>query len=468
MFIRSRREFIKATLTSAAGLGAFAKFGEMALLASPSANYQALVCIFLSGGNDGHNMVIPINITTSQNSYALYAQGRQSLAQPLGKLQAPIQNGPDTYGLHPLMPEIAALYQAGNAAIVANVGMLVQPTTRAVFQSQNLAKLPAQLFSHSDQTNQWQSAIPNGTSPTGWGGRVEDTLQQPYNAGAGFTPITATGGCGLFCTGAQTFAATVPVGGASLLNGATTPERLNAVNQLIGTNIVSGFDNGLKLVTAANTTFLRGVGFSATLTNALKGVALKSVFPGTLIGQQLQTVAQIISIQQALGVRRQVFFCNLGGFDTHGAQLATQDPLLQQLSQAVGAFQGCLSQELQAYQNNVITFTASEFGRTLQPNGSGGTDHAWGSHHFVIGAGAASGGPLYGGKVYGQFPSLALNGPDDANARGTLVPSTSVDQYAATMAQWFGVTGSLQGSIDTIFPYVKNFPTNNLGFLNLS
>jgi uncharacterized protein (DUF1501 family) len=175
MLIRSRRNFMKTALTSVGALGAFGKFGEINALASTSAPYEALVCIFLNGGNDGHNMVVPI--TTAQQNYNLYAQGRQSLALPQAGLQV-IQDGSDTYGLHPLMPEIANLYQAGNAAILANVGMLVQPTTRQIYQANNGALLPAQLFSHSDQTNQWQSAIPNGSSPTGWGGRVEDGFQQ--------------------------------------------------------------------------------------------------------------------------------------------------------------------------------------------------------------------------------------------------------------------------------------------------
>jgi uncharacterized protein (DUF1501 family) len=456
MLIRTRRDFLKAAVTSVGALGAFARFGEMNALASTTAPYQALVCIFMAGGNDGHNMVIPIS--TALQSYSVYAQGRQGLAQPQANLQGPIHNGNDVYGLHPLMPEIATLYNAGNAAILANVGMLVQPTTRQIFQSNNLALLPAQLFSHSDQTNQWQTAIPNGTSPTGWGGRVEDNLQAQYNANANFTSITSTSGCGLFCTGQQTFAATVPVGGVSLLQGATTPSRLAAVQQLMT------FDNGLKLVQAANTTFSRGVGFSTSLTNALKSVKLKSVFPASLIGQQLETVAQIISIQSQLGVNRQIFFCQLGGFDTHGAQLGIQDPLLQQLSQAVGAFYNSLANEI-GQDKNTVTFTASEFGRTLQPNGNAGTDHAWGSHHLIVSAGAAKGGPLYGGKFYGQFPSLVLNGPDDANTRGTLVPTTSVDQYAATLAQWFGVSPA---NVSGIFNYVHNFPTSNLGFLNLS
>lgn len=451
MLIKTRRDFMKAALTSVGALGAFSKFGEMNALASTSAPYQALVCIFLAGGNDSNNMVVPI--TTAQQNYSLYAQGRQSLAIAQASL-LPIPNGADTYGLHPLMPEMASLYKAGNAAIMANVGMLVQPTTPATFQQNLLAQLPAQLFSHSDQTNQWQAAIPNGTASTGWGGRVEDNLLSQYNAGAGFTPVTATSGCGLFCTGQQTFAATVPVGGASLLEGANTPSRLTAVQQLMT------FDNGLKLVTAANANFNRGVGFSTTLTNALKSAKVNTVFPSTLIGQQLLTVAQIMSIRSQLGIGRQVFFCQLGGFDTHSAQQPTQDPLLQQLSQAVGAFYTA-TQEV-GTDAVTTTFTASEFGRTLQPNGNAGTDHAWGSHHFVIGTGANNGGSLQGGQIWGQFPSLALGGANDANTRGTMVPTTSVDQYAATMALWFGVSPA---NIASVFPYVGNFPTSNIGFL---
>ena len=461
MLIRSRRDFIKAAVTSVGALGAFAKFGQMNALASTSAPYQALVCVFLAGGNDGHNLVIPINAfcqsTGSQQTYNMYAQARGSLAQAQASL-LPIANGADAYGLHPLMPEIANMYSSGDCAIMANVGMLVQPTTRQIFQSQNLAQLPAQLFSHSDQTNQWQSAIPNGNAVTGWGGRVEDNLQAQYNASANFSSITSTSGCGLFCSGQQTYPATIPVGGVSSLIGATNGARLNAVQQLMT------FDNGLKLVQAANATLNRGVGFSQSLTNALKTVKLTTAFPNSLLGLQMQTVAQIISIQQAIGVNRQIFFCQLGGFDTHGSQLGQQDPLLQQLSQAVGAFYTCLKQELHQ-QNNVVTFTASEFGRTLQPNGNAGTDHAWGSHHLVFGGGPSSGGPLYGGQIYGKFPALILNGPDDANSRGTLVPTTAVEQYAATLAQWFGVT---TGNVNGIFPFVNNFQSNNLGFLNLS
>lgn len=442
----SRREFLKA----AGALGALGALGGAKGLASSPAGYQALVCIFLAGGNDSHNAVIPIN--TAKQSYSLYAQGRGGLALPQSSLLG-ISNGSDQYGLHPLMPEIQALYNAGNAAILANVGMLVKPITRQMYLANSQANVPVQLFSHADQVNAWQSARPDGTATSGWGGLVEDQLQ-PYNNGAAFSPITSTSGCGLFCIGQQTFAATVPVGGASVLVGATTPNRLQAVQTLMS------FDNGLKLVTAGNTNFLHGVGFSQALNAALATATVNTPFPATLIGQQLQTVAKVMSIRGALGIGRQVFFCQLGGFDTHSLQSGNQDPLLQQLSQAVNQFY--LATQEVGTDGGTVTFTASEFGRTLQPNGNAGTDHAWGSHHFIVGTNAAKNGPLNGGQFYGQFPYLALGGQDDANSRGTLIPTTSVDQYAATLAQWFGLPASGVGGI---FPYVGNFATANLGFL---
>jgi uncharacterized protein (DUF1501 family) len=223
------------------------------------------------------------------------------------------------------------------------------------------------------------------------------------------------------------------------------------------------FDNGLKLVQAANANFNRGVGFSQALSTALATATVNTPFPTSMLGSQLQTVAKVMSVRAALGIRRQVFFCQLGGFDTHGAQASQQDPLLQQLSQAIGQFYMAM-QEV-GTDKNTVTFTASEFGRTLQPNGNAGTDHAWGSHHLVVGTNTAAGGPLYGGQFYGQFPSLALGGSDDANSRGTMVPTTSVDQYSATMALWFGVNPTY---IPGIFPYVSNFGASNLGFLNLT
>ena len=453
MLIRTRRDFLKTTLRSVSAFGAIgglARFGEMNAFAAGS-GYQALVCIFLSGGNDGHNTVVPI--TTAQQNYSLYQQGRGPLAIAQNAL-LPISNGPDTYGLHPNLPEIQGLYNQGKAAILANVGMLVQPLTRQLYLSSNGSIIPSQLFSHSDQTGQWQTAIPTGLGSTGWGGRITDLLQA-QNSSAIFPAISSMGGCGLFCTGAQTNPASVPPApygtaptGMQTL-GALNTARSNGMQQLLT------FDNGMQLVQAANSILTRGNNYANTLTGLLKTNQIKTVFPtGNPLAAQLLTVANVMSVRAQLGLNRQIFFCQLGGFDTHSQQVETQNPLLQQLSQAIAAFYAA-TQEL-GVDSSVTTFTASEFGRTLNPSGSDGSDHAWGSHHFIIGS------AVNGGKIYGQFPLLALGGPNDANTRGTLIPSTAVDQYGATLAQWFGVPAA---NLPAVFPNIANFATNNLAFV---
>jgi len=449
MLIRSRRAFLKDTLRSVATLGAvgsMAKFGEMNALAAGSSNYQALVCIFLLGGNDGHNTVIPIS--TAQQNYSLYQQNRGGLAIPQASLLS-IANGSDTYGLHPSLVEIQGLYTLGKAAVLANVGMLVQPMTRSAYLgNSNSALIPSALFSHSDQSAQWQTGIPSGTGSSGWGGRITD-LVQPQNAGAIFPPMTATDSCQLFCTGTQTFPATVPPTGMATLSGLSSASANAGMQQLLT------FDNGVQLVQAANGVMTRGNAYANTLTGLLSGVTLQTQFPaGNPLAAQLQTVARVMAVRTQLGLTRQIFFCLLDGFDTHSGQVETQTPLLQQLSQAVLAFYQA-TQEL-AIDASVTTFTASEFGRTLTPSGADGSDHAWGNHHFVIGTG------VKGGQFYGNFPLLAPGGPNDAGTRGVLLPTTAVDQYGATLAQWFGVAS---GSLPTVFPNIANFPSSNLGFV---
>ncbi len=454
MHIGSRRDFIKDTLRSVTALGALgsmAKFGEMNALAAGS-GYQALVCIFLAGGNDGHNTVVPI--TTAQQNYNVYQAGRGPLAISQAAL-LPIANGADTYGLHPSLVEIQGLYNQDKAAVLANVGMLVQPLTRTQYLNPNGIPIPSQLFSHSDQTGQWQTAIPTGLGSTGWGGRITDLLQS-QNSGAIFPAISSVGGCGLFCTGAQTYPATVPPPPQGS-TGATGMATLGGVSGARGTGMqqVLTFDNGLQLVQAGNSIMTRGNSYANTLTGLLGSNKIKTVFPANNpLAAQLQTVANIMSVRTQLGLSRQIFFCQLGGFDTHSQQVETQTPLLQQLSQAVLAFYTA-TQEL-GVDSSVTTFTASEFGRTLNPSGNDGSDHAWGNHHFILGSG------VVGGQFYGNFPSLALGGPNDANTRGTLIPSTAVDQYGSTLAQWFGVGA---GSLSSIFPNIGNFGSNKLGFL---
>jgi uncharacterized protein (DUF1501 family) len=419
---------------------------------SSAPGYQALVCIFLAGGNDGHNTVIPIS--TAQQNYSLYQQARGPLALSQASL-LPIVNGSDHYALHFSLKEIQSLYNQGKVAVLANVGNLVQPLDRTAFQGNNPAIVPSALFSHSDQQNQWQTAIPNGIANSGWGGRIADQLQT-VNTGAIFPPISSIAGCGLFCNGQQTFPATVPPPYGSGVTGMTTisgigtyPAAGGGMQQLLT------FDNGLQLVQSGNGVLSRGISYAETLTSLLKTSTITTQFPAkNPLAAQLQTVANVMSLQSELGLNRQIFFCQLGSFDTPAEQHATQQTLLQYLSQAVLAFYNA-TQEL-GIEQNVTTFTASEFGRTLTPSGNDGSDHAWGSHHFVLGGG------VQGGQFYGQFPSLVTGSSQDANNRGTLIPTTAIAQYGATLAQWFGVS---QANLPSVFPNIGNFATANLGFL---
>jgi uncharacterized protein (DUF1501 family) len=453
--MKNRRDFLRIGFKalSAAGVASmFGRFGEVNALAAGSP-YQALVCIYLSGGNDGHNMVVPI-ATPTQN-YGLYAGSRQSLALPQNQLLQFADKSGATYGLNSSMPELLNLYNSGRAAILANVGMLVLPVlNKSVYNSypSGSPSLPVNLFSHSDQTSQWQTAQPNGIAATGWGGRMADFLQA-LNAGAQYPPVVNNGGCGPFCTGVQNLPGVVPSSGPAGLTGTNNNvARQNAMQQLLS------FDNGLQLVQAANSIANRGISQGALLNSLLaSALALQTPFPaGNPLAAQMKMAARIIGVHSQLGLNRQVFFCSLGGFDFHTTQVSSQGPLLQQLSQAIAAFYNA-TVELGVAQQ-VTSFTASEFGRTIMPNGNAGTDHAWGSHHFVVG------GSVLGGDIYGQYPLLSLGSANalDVTGRGSLIPTTAVDQYAATLAQWFGVPA---GNLPSILPNIGNFTQDNLGFL---
>ena len=454
----TRRDFLRATVQSAAALGAMNAFGRIGALAAGASPYQALVCVFLAGGNDGHNTVVPNDAA----GYTTYKNARQGLALKQSSL-LPISNNGAAYGLHPSLTDLQQIYNQGHCAVVANVGNLVRPLKSGEkLGNAPATDLPTALFSHSDQTSQWQSADPTGLSATGWGGRSMDTITG-QNGSAVFPAITSTGGCGLFCTGgtAASVPATVPPsyssGGAPTgivgLNTAPAGAAAAAAVQLL---IQSGGEN-LQLVQAANGILGRGNQYATTLSKLLQTNQISTPFPATAnnpLAGQLLAVANIMAVRNQLGLTRQIFFCQLGGFDTHGDQAATQQALLAQFGSALGAFYKA-TQEL-GLEQSVTTFTASEFGRTLQPSGSDGTDHAWGNHHFVMG------GAVQGGRFYGSFPSLVLGGANDANSRGTLIPTTAAAQYGATLAQWFGVP---QGSLAAVFPPLANFQQQNLGFL---
>jgi len=422
------------------------KLGLVSALAQGTTDYKALVCIFMFGGNDSNNMLVP-----TDSRYTQYLQARSVLALPQSQLLPLQMNGQSIYGLHPNMPEMQGYFNSQKSlAIVANVGTLVQPTTQATYRA--FQNLPQNLFSHSDQQDQWQSAQLAGTPVSGWAGKVADNVQT-LNASAQFPPILSISGSPVFCTGISTRPFSMDPGQPPGLNGfdasAASQARYAATQQLLT------FDSGLSMVQAANSVTGQAVKFAQVLSTALKNIPpLQTLFPGSYLGQQLQQVAQVISARSALGVQRQIFFCAVGGFDTHADQLPQQVQLLSDVSKSMSSFYQA-TQEL-GVANQVTTFTLSEFSRTLQPSSNGGTDHAWGSHQLVLG------GAVKGNSIYGTFPTLALGGPNDADQNGRWIPTTALDQYAATMATWFGVSG---GNLPSIFPNLVNFTSGNLGFL---
>ena len=445
----TRRDLLRLTCCSAVGaslVSGLGKLGLVSALAQGTTDYKALVCIFLFGGNDGNNLLVP-----TDSRYTQYLQARSVLALPQNQL-LPLQvSGQSIYGLHPNMPEMQGYFNNQKSlAIVTNVGTLVQPTTQATYRA--FKNLPANLFSHSDQQDQWQSAQLVGTPVSGWAGRVADNVQT-FNAAAQFPPILSISGSPVFCTGISTRPFSMDPGQPPGLQGfdtsAASQARYTATQQLLT------FDSGLSMVQAANAVTGQAVKFAQVLSDALKnGPTLQTKFPVTDLGQQLKQVAQVIAAQSALGVKRQIFFCATGGFDTHADQLPQQVQLLSTVSQGMSAFYQA-TQEL-GVANQVTTFTLSEFGRTLEPGSNGGSDHAWGSHQLVLG------GAVKGNAIYGTFPTLALGGPDDADQNGRWIPTTALDQYAATMATWFGVGAA---NLTSIFPNLTNFSASNLGFM---
>jgi uncharacterized protein (DUF1501 family) len=446
----TRRDLLRLACCSAAGatmISGLSKFGLVSALAQGTTDYKALVCIFMFGGNDGNNMLVPID-----SRYTSYQQARGGLALPQAQI-LPLQSGGQSiYGLHPNMPEMQGYFNNQKSlALVLNVGTLVQPTTQAAYQA--YTNLPQNLYSHSDQQDQWQSAQLAGTPLSGWAGKVADSVQSSYNSAALFPPILSVSGNPIFCTGISSRPFAMNPGQTPGLQGfdtsAASQARFAATQQLLT------FDSGLSMVQAANAVTGQAVQYAVVLSDALKNVPpLQTTFPTNYLAQQLQQVAQVIAARSALGVSRQIFFCSYGGFDTHGDQLPQQVQLLTTVSQSMSAFYQA-TQEL-GVTNQVTTFTLSEFGRTLQPGSNGGTDHAWGSHHMVLG------GAVKGNAVYGTFPTLALGGPDDADQNGRWIPTTALDQYAATLATWFGVSAA---NLPSIFPNLANFTTSNLGFL---
>ncbi len=440
----SRRQLLRGL----GGTALLARLGKInALAQGVPPDYKALVCIFLTGGNDGHNTVVPL----TQSSFNAYKAARGSIALPDNNgalLQVETPQGVP-YGLNPGLAALHPRWAEGRLAVLANTGLLVQPVTRPEFLD-NAVPVPTNLFSHSDQIQQMQSGVPTSSGATGWGGRAADALHAA-NGESTFPPSISVTGPSLFCTGQVVQSASLLPGFALDASGFSLWPQSAADARRTGLQQVLEFDSGLALVQAANQVRKDALALSALLAGA--SATVTTPFPGTNLGNQLLQVAKIIKLRASTGIHRQVFFCSLGGFDTHGSQSWQHWDLLRQVSEALAAFYAS-TQEL-GVADQVTSFTLSDFGRTLQPSGAG-SDHGWGNHHLILG------GAVQGGQVYGTFPNLALGGPDDSGTRGAMIPTTSIDQYGGTLAAWFGVPAA---QLASVFPNLGNFPTANLGFL---
>lgn len=444
----SRRRFLRSAGAFAAVAG-LSQLGLINAFAQSASDYKALVCIFLLGGNDGHNLIVP----QAPNAYNAYKAIRGPLGLPdvSAKLLPILAQDGTPYALNDGLAAIHPLWAQQKLAVIANVGMLVQPTTRQQYLA-GTAAVPTNLFSHSDQIVQMQAANPNGSGGTGWAGRVADAVQ-PLNGASSFPPSISMAGSALFCTGNVVQSASLIPGFDLGLDGMTAWPAAAAAAKAQALQEIITLNSGMAVVQAANKVRQDALTLNGLLKNLNAGIPLTTQFPQTGIGQQLQQVAQIIRLRASTGMSRQVFFCSLGGFDTHSSQAWAQWDLFKQVGAAMAAFYNAMAEIGVADQ--VMTFTQSEFGRTLQPSGNG-SDHGWGNHHLVMG------GAVQGGDLYGTFPMPALGGPDDANDRGVLIPTTSMDQYGATLAKWFGVSPA---ALPQIFPNLVNFPTADLGFL---
>lgn len=481
----SRREFLRrGSLLSVAGsfsapfaLNLFSM--NVAAASTFTSDYKAIVCLYFGGGNDSANMVLATD-TPSWNGYqaARSIGGAASIALPMGSLLPITPNTPHvdavgtrSFALHPNLTQLKTLFDAGRAAVIANVGTLIEPIADKVAYRSNAIQKPSNLFSHSDQTTQWHSTDP--AKPIyGWGGRMGDALKTS-NSKQNFTSISSSGNS-VFLAGEtinqyqiNANGAAVPIGGMTNLfgiNAANNPLRAvitnTAASNLIEREHAAVVERSIAAQTDLNNVMLATATSVASPTQYLN--PNNNQLANNSLATQLKTVARIIEGQATLGAHRQVFFVSIGGFDTHDNQLTGQADLMARIAHAVSYFDGVLATlPVGDMSNKVTLFTASDFGRTFTSNGDG-TDHGWGAHHFVVG------GAVKGKDIYGSFPQTAvtnssagIDNPLDVGS-GSLIPTISVDQYAGTLAKWFGLSPA---EIASVFPNLSKFPTQDLGFM---
>jgi len=473
----SRRRWLQRSLAGGvAALGA-GSLANLLLATRPAyaADYRALVCVFLYGGNDGMNMVVP----TDNTRYAQYSSVRAALALPQASL---LPLGGTAYGLHPAMGALQSVWDAGQLAPVFNVGPLYRPLSKTEYRAATGAPdLPDSLFSHADQQVLWECAGNDAQSRTGWGGRASQALGTT-------NPVISLGDTGRFGLSALQAPLVLPGPGgtfgaygmdAQSLGWSPMQARKQAMDALYAPAEIASLDN--RLVDALAQIHREAFDTSARLEALVKAAPGDSANAGidaafaslivdgelsTPLAAQLYQVAKLVAGNATVQGNRQIFFVQMGGFDTHGGQVASGDAssgahaaLLGALAQALGAFQTALNSLGLGPQ--VTTFTQSDFGRTFAPNASLGTDHAWGNQQLVMG------GAVQGGRSYGTYPTLELGGSDDVGVQswerqGRWIPTTSVDQYAATLLRWFGADA---GQLAQVLPNLGHFSSANLGFV---
>lgn len=478
--------------------------------AQTAGDYKALVCIFLAGGNDGHNTVL----ATDSDSWGRYWTARNTGSSPIAlmpvgtppaavgsvspvtgrtvarqspeafggvlpivpKTANPVPAGTiattRTFALNPHLAPLVTLFNARRLAIVANIGTLITPTTKAQYAAKSVP-LPPNLRSHNDQQSMWQAGAGEGAR-LGWGGRIADFLFSTNGTNAIFTAISVSGNA-VFLAGQNVIQyqistgnkpATVITGtvGPNLFTSNTAASRLRSIirdtagTSLIGNDYSGIVQRSMDTSDTLNAAFATGgpaaIAAAPTFVNPVTGATETNT-----LASQLQSVAKMIATNATFGMRRQIFYVTLGNFDTHADQNETHHAQMAKLGQALSYFDGVLGNiNGTNMRSAVTTFTASDFSRTFTTNGSG-TDHAWGSHHFVMG------GAVNGGDIYGQYPTLGVDGGSFVNPDGfnnQLVPTISVDQYAGTLAKWFGVTDT---QLDIIFPNLRNFSPRALPFV---
>ncbi len=415
-------------------------------------DYKAIVCLFLPGGNDSFNLLVP----RGQTEYGEYQAVRQDLALSQGDLLAlnPLNNPGQSLGLHPGVPELHQLFNQGKMAMLANVGSLTRPTTKQMVQQG--VGLPYGLYSHSDQQEQWQTSIPDTRAGHGWAGRIADLLIESNDPSPVSMNISIAGN-NLLMLGQSVVPYTVNSSGALALQGYKDGSPFSSIRtQAVDSLLAEEYNNVLDSTFATKTKRALeafDAYSSATAVPLPSGVT----FPNTGLGNQLRQVARTIAGRDVLGVKRQIFYIAWGGWDFHDNVLNNMSTMLPVVSQAVKAFYDATV--AMGLAENVTLFTASDFGRTLTSNAQG-SDHGWGGNQFVVG------GAVKGQRIFGQYPSLVLGGADDAG-RGNMIPTTSVDQYAAELALWMGVSPS---TLSYVLPNITRFynPTSGsapLGFL---